>query len=169
MQALIDRVLGSGRFAPALELIDPTADGFDAFEIDSREGAPVVLRGSSGVALASAFDWYLKYHTNCTIGWGRERRSVANFPLDAPPSPAFERHERAAVVGYQNVCTVGTRWPGGRGRWRREIDWMAMSGTTALAFVGQEIVPRVFREQFNVSSEGMDAFFPVRLFCRGTG
>ena len=70
VRALIDRVLGSGRFAPALELIDPTADGFDAFEIDSREGAPVVLRGSSGVALASAFDWYLKYHTNCTIGWG---------------------------------------------------------------------------------------------------
>ena len=170
VQALIDRVLGSGRFAPALELIDPTADGFDAFEVDSREGAPVVLRGSSGVALASAFDWYLKYHTNCTIGWGRDGSgdSVASFPFDEPPSPAFERHERAAKWSYyQNVCTVGYSmiwWSWAR--WQREIDWMAMSGINLpLAFVGQEIVlDRVFREQFNVSSEGMDAFFSGPAF-----
>ena len=142
VQALIDRVLGAGKFTPTLELIDASANGTDVFELDS-DGATVVLRGSSGVALASAFNWYLKYHANCSISWGRDGSgdALATFPFASPPAPAFERRARAARWSYyQNVCTLGYSmawWDWAR--WRREVDWMAMSGVNLpLAFVGQE-------------------------------
>ena len=55
--ALITRVgLDASQFA--LSTIPPTADGLDTMQLGSA-GGKVTLKGSGGVALASALNWYL--------------------------------------------------------------------------------------------------------------
>ena len=59
------------------------------FEIDAQDGEGL-LRGSSGVALSSAFGWYLKYYCNSSVSsWGRERSlyQLENFPSDSRDLP----------------------------------------------------------------------------------
>jgi alpha-N-acetylglucosaminidase len=176
VQQLIDRVLlpANKSFRPILELMNPQADGSDAFEIDAQDGE-VLLRGSSGVALSSAFGWYLKYYCNSSVSsWGRERSlyQLENFPSDSRDLPlpvnGPERHVRAARWSYyQNVVAasysmVWWDWE----RWQREIDWMAMSGINLpLAFTGQEaVLDTVYRDRYNISQAGRDAFFSGPAF-----
>ena len=72
VQGLISRILGQNYVDKfTYEVIDDQ-DGWDIFEvdIDTINNKPV-LRGNNGVALASAFNYYLKYYCNCSISWGR--------------------------------------------------------------------------------------------------
>ena len=178
VQELIDRVLlpANKSFYPIMELLSPSPETqLDTFELDSQNGK-VVLRGSSGVALSSAFGWYLKYFCNCSMSsWGRGRSlyQLENFPSDArdlplPSGDSTNRYSRATEWSYyQNVVSASYSmawWDWSR--WRREIDWMAISGINLpLSFTGQEIVLEdVFRNQYNVGQDGMDAFFAGPAF-----
>ena len=73
VQGLISRILGSKYVDEFLYEVIPDQNGFDAFEVDVdiQKNKPV-LRGNNGVALASAFNYYLKYYCNCSISWGRD-------------------------------------------------------------------------------------------------
>ena len=57
-KALIARVVPGSAASFIVQRI-PAADGRDVFEIESR-GGRIVLRGSSGVAIASALNRYLE-------------------------------------------------------------------------------------------------------------
>eukprot|EP00301_Raphidiophrys_heterophryoidea_P004159 c11825_g1_i2.p1 GENE.c11825_g1_i2~~c11825_g1_i2.p1 ORF type:complete len:766 (+),score=152.94 c11825_g1_i2:55-2352(+) len=68
---------------------------------------------------------------------------------------------------YLNTCThsytmVWWDWD----RWEKEIDWMALSGMNMmLAFTGQEYIwDSVFRSQFGMSSDDLDAWFTGPAF-----
>ncbi len=56
------------------EVIPATADGFDVFEVDNDtdNSNKTVLRGNNGVALASAFNFYIREYCYCSISWGRD-------------------------------------------------------------------------------------------------
>jgi alpha-N-acetylglucosaminidase len=160
----MERVLPgrSGEFL--LEAI-PAGQGTDVFEVDSRAGK-IVLRGNNGVALASAFNWYLKYTAHCDFS---ECGTQLHLPAALPP--VKEKVHRAATVPHRfmfNYCTFGYTmpwwdWP----RWERELDWMAMNGIN-LPFVltGQEAVWINTLTQFNYSEKeirqwlGSPAHFP---------
>ena len=119
-----------------MELI-PSADGHDVFEIESQ-GNHIVLRGNNGVAVASALNWYLKYHCQCHYSLkGRQMR----LPDPLPPVAAKERHVSQDRWRYfLNYCCFGYslpwfQWPD----WERLIDWMALNGVNApLSVTGQE-------------------------------
>ena len=73
IQGLVSRVLGSNLVNQfTYEVIPADEKGNDVFEIDAdlKDNKPV-LRGNNGVALSSAFNYYLKYFCNCSISWGR--------------------------------------------------------------------------------------------------
>ena len=72
IEGLISRILGPAFVDKFAYEIIPDQDGSDVFSIDSDalDNKPV-LRGNNGVALASAFNYYLKYFCNCSISWGR--------------------------------------------------------------------------------------------------
>ena len=104
----------------------------------------LVLRGSSGVAIASALNYYLKYHCNAVYLWQEQQ---LNLPSPLPRVPKTRKATTFSWRYYYNVCTFGYSsafwdWQ----RWQREIDWMAMNGINMpLAFTGQEYVwQRVF-------------------------
>jgi alpha-N-acetylglucosaminidase len=81
-RGLIQRIVPTKADQFLLETI-PAENGRDVFEIENRDGK-VVIRGSSGVAIASGWNWYLKYYCHCHVSlWGNQ--SELPDPLPAVP------------------------------------------------------------------------------------
>ena len=99
---LIERVTPGYSPQFQLELIKP-GDGSDEFEITSRKGK-VVLRGTSPVALASAFNHYLKYNCNAHLSWQGDQ---LNLPERLPlPKGKTRTRINGRYRVYLNYCTV---------------------------------------------------------------
>jgi len=141
----------------AVETI-PRDQGRDVFEIEST-GGRVVLRGSSGVAIASALNWYLKHHCNASV-------SLRGSQLDLPtPLPAvIEKVRLVTPFTYRycfNYCCFSYSmawwdWP----QWERAIDWMALNGVNMpLAVTGQEAVWEAVYRELGLPDEALDEFF----------
>lgn len=121
-----------------LELM-PSAGGADVFEIGQRRGK-VLLRGTSAVALATAYNQYLKYTCNAHVSW---LGNQLNLPRRLPLPEGMRRDTiRGRYRVYMNYCTISytAAWWDWK-RWEREIDYMAMNGVNMpLAVVGLEAV-----------------------------
>eukprot|EP00118_Oscarella_pearsei_P005009 m.22289 g.22289 ORF g.22289 m.22289 type:complete len:807 (+) comp28318_c0_seq2:22-2442(+) len=170
VQGLIERLLGS-EFVEKfhLEPIPPTAQGRDAFEIDSSsQGDQIVLRGNTGVALASALNWYLKYYCYCEVSWGNNGTGdQLNVPSPLPQPKQKERMESPVKYKYyMNVCTVSYSmawWDWSR--WEREIDWMALQGINLpLSFTGQEYTWAKTFMQMGLNESELDEYFSGAAF-----
>ncbi|KAJ1491508.1 tim-barrel domain-containing protein, partial [Baffinella frigidus] len=125
-----------------IEVVEKLPEAQDFFEIKETgatgDTGVILLRGSSGVAVASALNWYLRYDAHVDTSWNTP------FPVSLqspPPMPKKFTRRRAMVKWgyYENVCTFSYsqawwQWE----RWEKEIDWMAMSGINLpLALTGQ--------------------------------
>ncbi|MDT0447354.1 alpha-N-acetylglucosaminidase [Streptomyces johnsoniae] len=135
---LLGRLLGE-RAADFTAEVVQGAGGPDWFEVDAGP-AGVALRGSSGVAVASALRWYLRTACRTQITWDAPRPAL-------PPRLPHAGTEGPVTSPYRhryhfNVCTFGYTtafWDWAR--WERHIDWMALHGvTTPLAMTGAEAV-----------------------------
>lgn len=137
VKQLIERVTPG--YSPQFCLETIQADnGTDVYEIDN-DGRHVVLRGNNAVALATAFNQYLKYTCNAHLSWFGDQ-------LNLPKRLPLPQHKRGTINGkyrvYMNYCTVSYSaawwtWE----RWQREIDYMAMNSINMpLATVGLEAV-----------------------------
>jgi len=150
VEGLITRLLGAPYLASfALEVLPADASGRDAYEVGGAAPAGRVrLAGTSGVALASALNHFLKVSCNASVSWGRggsgnQLRSVPPpGALPAASAPATRVVTPNAVRYYFNVCTFGYSvvwWD--LQQWREEVDRMALNGVSMpLAAVGQEAV-----------------------------
>lgn len=163
-RGVLKRLLPNKENQFLLQII-PKQDGLDVFEIDSSDDR-IVLRGSTGVAITTALNWYLKYYCNAHVSW---HANQLNLPQQLPKvdkkirivSPYKHRY-------YLNYCTHSYSmafwdWQ----RWEKEIDWMALNGITMpLAITGQEAVWQNTLRKFNMSDEQIEnyicgpAFFP---------
>ncbi|MEV4032506.1 alpha-N-acetylglucosaminidase [Streptomyces umbrinus] len=138
---LLQRLLGD-RAAEFTADVVPVGDGHDVgrpdwFEVDAGPGG-VALRGSSGVAVASALRWYLRSACRTQITWDVP---VPRLPDRLPRTGTGARTTSPYLHRYHfNVCTFGYTtafWDWAR--WERHIDWMALHGvTTPLAMTGVE-------------------------------
>jgi alpha-N-acetylglucosaminidase len=136
----------------------PPKHNRDVFELEGRDGQ-IVIRGSSGVAMASGWNWYLKHYCRCHVSlWGNQLKLPD--PLPAVPkklrqvSPFKHRY-------YLNFCVFSYSvawwdWP----QWERLIDWMALHGINMpLAITGQEAVwYKVYRDM-GLSDKQLAEFF----------
>ncbi|KJE88736.1 lysosomal alpha-N-acetyl glucosaminidase [Capsaspora owczarzaki ATCC 30864] len=160
---LIHRIIPNHDKDFVLSLI-PLANGTEhVFEVESNSTA-IFLRGSSGVALSSAFNYYLKYVCNASLSWSGDQ---LNIPTTLPRVPAKVRSVSLFEWNYyMNVCTVSYSsvwWE--FARWEREIDWMALNGVTMpLAFTGQEYVWRRLFHLFNLTDSDLSPFFAGPAF-----
>jgi len=116
----------------------PPENGLDIFEFESANGKPVI-RGSTGVAMASGLNWYLKYSCNAHVSWCGNQ---LNLPRPLPDATKTRITTPYRYRYYFNYCSFSYtmafwHWD----RWQREIDWMALNGINApLAVTGQEAV-----------------------------
>src|SRR5579872_5748521 len=65
-RALIQRIIPAHATAFLIEALPHTAK--DTFELESR-GSHIILRGNTGVAIASALYYYLETYCHCQITW----------------------------------------------------------------------------------------------------
>lgn len=117
----------------------PADGGSDVFEIESI-GDHIVLRGSNGVALASAFHRYLKETCKCHVSWCGDQLNLPD-PLPQVPAPVRVTclHRHRVYFNYCTISYTASWWDWAR--WEREIDLMALNGINMpLAPVGLEAV-----------------------------
>ena len=139
------------------EQIPPSA-GRDVFEIESRQGK-IVVRGSTGVAICSGLNWYLKYYCHCHVSLNGDQ---LNLPDPLPPVGEKVRRESPAKYRYLfNFCAFSYTmawwdWD----RWERMIDWMALQGVNMpLSVTGQEAIwYKVYRD-LGLSDRQVREFF----------
>lgn len=166
-QALVRRVVPALADKITLELLPST--GTAAMQLDSRDGK-VVLRGTGGVELASALNWYLNDYLNATFDWNTYADGqIPTLPGTAPlPLPATSSvvPRRVPWSYYMNVCTLGyslafVPWS----YWETHIDWMAMNGINMpLGFVGQEWLWAETFKSFNLSLADQASFYSGPAF-----
>lgn len=153
---LIERVTPGYSSQYKLELIGDDA-GNDVYEIDG-DGQKIILRGNNSIALASAFNWYLKYTCQVHVSWFGNQLNLPEYL----PQPA--RKERRVINGkyrvYMNYCTVSytAAWWGWE-RWQQELDYMAMNGINMPLFsMGLDAVWYNTLLRFNFTDKEARAF-----------
>jgi alpha-N-acetylglucosaminidase len=173
--ALIGRLLGpSYETAFVLEVIpSDNRTGNDVFELDFSGGKPVI-RGNSGVAIASGLHWYLKYSVNASISWGRDgsgNQLSTVPPAGALPPPVGGPSRTVSTVRYKyayNVCTFGYSLPWYDSKaWADEIDRLALWGVNLPLgfFMGaQESVLRAWYLSLGLTAAEVDAFISGPAF-----
>lgn len=135
---LIERITPNYGCQFSLELM-PSADGKDCYEIASKDGK-VLLRGNNTIALATAYNQYLKYTCNAHVSWfGNQLKLPERLPL---PTKAIYNTINGKYRVYMNYCTVSYTAPWWNWeRWQRELDYMAMNSVNMpLSVVGLEAV-----------------------------
>jgi alpha-N-acetylglucosaminidase len=153
---LINRVIPQHAADFAVEPLAITAG--DVFEVESKNGK-IVLRGTSGVAVASALYFYLTEYTHCQITWNGDNLAL---PAKLPPVPkTVHRLSPWRYRYYLNYCTFNysmSWW--GWDRWQREIDWMALHGIDMpLAITGEEYTWYKVYHDMGFSDADLAAFF----------
>ena len=138
------------------ELIDPQGQS-DVFEIESINDK-IYLRGSNGVAICSALNWYLKYYCNAGVSW---RASQLNLPDPLPTiSTKLRRFSPHKYRYFFNYCAFSYSmawwdWP----QWQQMIDWMALNGVNMpLAVTGQEAVWQKVYRKFGLTDKQISEF-----------
>lgn len=155
---LIERNIAGASQHFIVESVPYNTSGKDYFEVDKKNDK-VVLRGTNGVSLASAFYYYLKNYANGIVTW-----NGSNLKLPDPLVLPEKRIKKETFYDYRyylNYCTFNysmSWWDWNR--WEKEIDWMAMHGINfPLALTGQnEILYRVFT-QLGMSEEDLKTYF----------
>jgi alpha-N-acetylglucosaminidase len=157
VRELMGRLIGAHAADVDLAFI-PKSGGKDVFELETV-AHKIMLRGSSGVALASALNYYLKNYTHCDIGWNGTN---LNLPAALPLVETKIRKETPYDYRYYlNYCTFNYsmswwNWD----RWQWEIDWMALNGINMpLALTGQNVIwDRVYKS-LGFTDEDLKGFF----------
>ena len=114
-QALIDRVLGgAASSAASFALSCSKSENSTSIESStpsfvlhtSPAGGPIAISGSSGVALASGFHWYLKHSCNVSVLYGHQTIAMAAIPSTWPSIPTTVTMQSPVQWQYyMNVCT----------------------------------------------------------------
>jgi len=129
-KSLIERIAGVGgasRFI--LERINAAAGGSDVFEVDwNQTVSKPVLRGNNAVSLATAFNYYLKYHLY------QEFPYVGQYRISLPDSLPRVTKKYVSVFPYpvrHYFNEVDFRYQAfmySKDEWQRRMDWLAMNG-----------------------------------------
>jgi alpha-N-acetylglucosaminidase len=154
--ALVARVVPEQANLFRVEQI-PADSGLDVFEVESRSGQ-VTLRGSSGVAIASALNWYLEHVAGIEVA---NPLQPVRLPTPLAALPTSVRVTTPYRIRYFfNYCTFSYTmawWDWAQ--WQRMIDWMALKGiNTPLAVTGQEGVWRLVLSDLGFSKQMINDF-----------
>jgi len=156
-RGLVERLLPAEAAMFDIELIPPEGDA-DVFEIESR-GGRVVLRGNTGVAVASALNWYLKSYCQCHTSFTGGSQLALPKPLPEV-KPKCRRVSEARYRYFLNYCCFGYSLPWfDWDQWERLIDWMALNGVNLpLSVTGQEAVWQAVGRRLGLEGKDLEEF-----------
>jgi alpha-N-acetylglucosaminidase len=156
-KGVISRVLPAYADMFSLKIIEKKGD--EQFIIEPSDGK-VLISGTSGIALCSGFNYYLRKVCNATYNWrcGNNLNISGKLPLD------FQKITKTSPYKYRyifNYCTFSYSmafwdWE----QWEKMIDWMAMNGINMpLAPMGQELIWQKVYAKYGLSTEDLRDFF----------
>ena len=153
-----DRLMPPVIFPPTcLESLQQLQGEKDVFELESK-GKKIIIRGTTGVAMASGFNYYLKNYCNVHISWCGDQKKM---PKDLPNIKSKIRIETPYQHRYNfNYCTFAYTmafwdWK----RWEQEIDWMALQGINMpLAITGHEVVIKKVYQKLGLTNEEINDY-----------
>ena len=154
--ALIRRV-SSKAYADAILLELCEGDGFDFYEVSDGDGK-ILIRGTSGVALAAGFNVYLKERCGYSIG-----ALTASGTLPAVPPAVGEPIQRKSKFLYRyffNYCTFSYTYAFDNwADWEKTLDYLLLSGyNLILNPLGLECVWRNTLLKIGYTEKQADAF-----------
>lgn len=160
-QELVWRLLGN-RAQDFDVLIDERAEDVDHFSVKAS-GGRVALKGTSGVAVASALRHYLAHA--CRLQITRDS-GPALLPARLPDHEFEQRESPWTHRYYLNFCTFSYTtafWDWNQ--WEREIDLMALHGVDLpLSLVGNEAVWYSVFKEYGVPERELLAFIGSAAF-----
>jgi alpha-N-acetylglucosaminidase len=133
---IIARILPEHKDNFIIEII-PKENMRDVFELESKN-SKIILRGSSGVAIASALNYYLKNFCNCHISYcGNQLKLPETLPKIEKKIKVNNLYKYRV---YYNYCTLSYTAPWWDWkRWEQEIDFQALNGINMpLSVIGLE-------------------------------
>ena len=117
-----------------------------------------MLRGSSGVAIASALNWYLEHVAGVNVSLPLQPIRLGCRCRRVPEKVRISHPVR--IRYFFNYCTFSYSmawWDWAQ--WQRMIDWMALKGiNTPLAVTGQEAVWRLVLQDLGFSHDQIADF-----------
>jgi alpha-N-acetylglucosaminidase len=131
----------------------------DVFEIEAGTKR-IIIRGSSGVAICSGFNYYLNNYCHAMYNW----RTGNNINIKNELPRNFDKVRKVTPYKYRyifNYCTfsysmVFWDWE----QWEKMIDWMALNGINMpLAPMGQEIIWQRVYKKYGLNNEELQDFF----------
>lgn len=156
-KALLQRIIPAHAQYFLLESI-PAENSKDVFEIESSKGK-IILRGSSGVAIASGLYHYLTEFCHAQITW-----NGTNLHLPKQLPVVNEKIHKNTPYDYRyylNYCTFNysmSWWDWSR--WEKEIDWMALHGINMpLAITGEEYTWYLVYKEMGFTDKDLAGFF----------
>lgn len=154
MSSLVGRVLGeqwTGSFR--FELRNSLEEGKDVFEIRDGANGTIVIRGNSGIAMASGLNYYLKNYVN--VDYNPLFESNVNLDELKPVGSKVVKEAQFDLRYALNFCTYSYtmsfwNWD----EYEEFLDWCAMNGINlVLDIVGQEEVLRQTLKEFHYTDE----------------
>ena len=156
VRGLVQRLLPQQAHQFEFECLPPE-QGRDVFEIQTT-GEHVVIRGNTGVSMATGLNWYLNHYCDCHVSLhGRHLRLPDPLPKVLPKvrHVSWTRHRY-----FLNYCCFGYSlawWDWSQ--WEELIDWMALHGVNMpLAVTGQEAVWQTVCRQLGMSDSQIAEF-----------
>ena len=155
---LLKRILPDRSDQILFEEIDAGPRQMDRYEI-TGSGGKIIIRGTTGVAMASGLYAYLKKHYPVQI-------SVNQHQLNLPEKLSIPEGNTGVESPFEyrylfNYCTYGYSMPWWDwDRWERMIDYMALQGVNMpLAIIGQEAVWQEVLLELGMSDSQIAEFF----------
>ncbi len=154
---LVARLLPNHADHFVVEFIPPE-NGKDTFEL-ADNGDQVVLRGNTGVSVASALHHYLRTFCGCHVSRNGDQLAL---PVPLPRIGSTVRVSSPHDVRfYFNPTTFGytSAW-WGWDEWQREIDFLALQGVNLAQMTPgvEEIFRRTLRDHFGYTDEEVRAW-----------
>lgn len=155
---LLKRILPDYADHFVLEITGKEGDK-EVFEIEPQH-KKIIIRGSSGVAICSGLNYYLKNYCSLVYNWrpGEDFHPKGELPQN------FKKIRKVSPFLYRyifNYCTFSYSMPFWDWKqWERMIDWMAMNGINMpLAPTGQELIWQRVYKKYGLSDEDLKDFF----------
>ncbi len=161
LQAFIQRInpahAGEIQFAEC-----PPDAGRECFQI-TAENNQLQLAGSSELAKASAYGWYLNHVANSHLSWSGDQLGQG-LPLPTEPISKTTPYRYRFAYNYCALSYTMAFW--GWERWEREIDFLALNGYShALVTAGLEKVWQETLRELDYPESKIKEFIPNPAFA----
>ncbi len=155
---VISRVLPEHSEQFILKLIEKDGDN-DVFEIESTN-KKIIIRGSSGVAICSGFNYYLSNYCDAFYNFRTGKNlDIEELPRNFTKIRKVTPYKHRYMLNHVTFSYSMLFWDWEQ--WEQLIDWMALNGINMpLAPMGQEIVWQRVYKKYGLSDAELEDFFP---------